>query len=320
MIDLRHLRYAIAIADEGHLTRAADRLGIQQPPLSQQIKALETYIGAPLFHRLPRGMALTEAGRVFIERARQIVADVDLAVESTRRVARGDAGRLAIGFITSAAFHPFIAETIHALRDRSPGVALQVEEGSTSELIQSLRINRIDAGFIRWPIETAEDLRFEHLLDEELIVALPERHPLSAPRANASDAPPLPLADLAGETFILYRRPSGAGLYDLIIAACRASGFSPQVGQEASKLLSTLSLVAAGLGLSIIPASMAHLGANGIAYRRLTLPPHPSGDASALAKLTAPLYLAYRNEPPSGALTSLLAHVRSIGISPPQAD
>lgn len=318
MIDLRHLRYAIAIADEGHLTRAAERLGIQQPPLSQQIKALETHIGAPLFHRLPRGMALTEAGRIFIERARQIIADVDLAVESTRRVARGDAGRLAIGFITSAAFHPFIATTIRALRDRSPGVALQVEEGTTSDLLQSLRSNRIDAGFIRWPIEDASDLRFEHLLDEELIVALPERHPFSAPRVNTSDAPPLPLADLAGETFILYRRPTGAGLYDLIIAACRSAGFSPQVGQEASKLLSTLSLVSAGLGLSIIPESMAHLGANGIAYRRLALPQAMPGDGAASARLTAPLYLAYRNEPPSGALASLLEHVRTSSTQAPK--
>lgn len=319
MIDLRHLRYAIAIADEEHLTRAAERLGIQQPPLSQQIKALEAHIGAPLFHRLPRGMALTEAGRVFIERARQIIADVDLAVESTRRVARGDAGRLAIGFITSAAFHPFIATAIHALRDRSPGIALQVEEGSTSELLQSIRGNRIDAGFIRWPIEGATDLRFEHILDEELIVALPERHHLSAPGSDAADAPALPLADLAGETFILYRRPTGAGLYDLIIAACRSAGFSPQVGQEASKLLSTLSLVSAGLGLSIIPASMAHLGANGIAYRRLSLPQRHAGDVVGPARLAAPLYLAYRTEPPSAALTALLEHVRTSGNRSPEA-
>jgi DNA-binding transcriptional LysR family regulator len=305
MIDLRHLRYAVAVADEAHLTRAAERLGIQQPPLSQQIKAIETFVGTPLFTRLPRGMALTEAGRVFVERARQIIADVDSAVEATRRVARGEEGRLSIGFITSAAFHPFVATCIRTVRETAPGIALQVEEGSTSDLIQSLRTNRIDAGFIRWPIESADDLCFDHLLDEDLVVAMPERHRLARPAAASAGAveggtPPLRLEALAGETFVLYRRPTGIGLYDLIIAACRSAGFSPQVGQEAPKLLSTLSLISAGLGLSIIPSSMAHLGTNGIAYRRLEMDP----------PLTAPLFLAYRAEPATGAPAAFIAQVR----------
>lgn len=301
MIDLRHLRYAIAVADEAHLTRAAERLGIQQPPLSQQIKAIEAFIGTPLFTRLPRGMALTEAGCVFVERARQIVADIDLAVEATRRVARGEAGRLSIGFITSAAFHPFVAACIRTVRETAPDIALQVEEGSTGDLIQSLRSNRIDVGFIRWPIESADDLCFDHLLDEELIVAMPERHRLALPAALSDqladdEQPPLRLEALAEETFVLYRRPTGIGLYDRIIAACRSAGFSPRVGQEAPKLLSTLSLISAGLGLSIIPSSMAHLGTNGIAYRRLAMDP----------KLTAPLFLAYRSEPASGATAAFI--------------
>lgn len=305
MIELRHLRYAVTVADERHMTRAAQRLGIQQPPLSQQIRTLETLVGAALFRRLPRGVELTEAGRAFTEKARAILQDVDLAIEAARRAARGEQGNLAIGFTSSAAFHPFVASEIRALRLSSPGVTLRIEEGSSGDLIADLMANRLDVAFLRSPLEGVVGLATDLIHNEEMLIALPDDHPLAASaarpgRKNRNAHRRIPLAALAEQTFILYRRPSGPGLYDNIIAACHAAGFSPRVGQEAPKLVSTLSLVAAGLGISIIPQSMARLETNGITYLRF--------DDSV--KLTAPLLLGYRDEEQSGALKVFIEQVK----------
>ncbi|NTF90614.1 LysR family transcriptional regulator [Agrobacterium rhizogenes] len=304
MIELRHLRYAVAVADAGHITRAAEQLGIQQPPLSQQIRALETMIGTPLFHRLPRGMALTAAGQTLVERARIILADVDLAVEATQRSARGEQGNLAIGFTSSAAFHPLVSSMVRSLKQSAPDVALALEEASTGDLIEALRAERLDVAFVRSPVDASAGLVIEPILDEEMLVALPDQHPLAtgavSRRRHGISSRRIPLLGLANETFILYRRPSGPGLYDSIIAACRAAGFSPRIGQEAPRLLSTLSLVAASLGISIIPESMARLEANGIVYFRI----------EKAAGLVAPLHLAYRDETPSGVVRRFIESVR----------
>ncbi|TIX90371.1 LysR family transcriptional regulator [Rhizobium sp. P44RR-XXIV] len=290
MIELRHLRYAVTVADEGHITRAAERLGIQQPPLSQQIRNLEDLVGATLFQRLPRGVALTEAGRTFVDRARIILQDVDLAVEATRRNARGEEGSLAIGFTSSAAFHPLVTTAVRSLGEISPGVRIKLEESSTSDLIDALRAELIDVAFVRSPVEQSKGLTVSKILDEEMFVALPDSHRLVAKGARRTS--PIQLSDLADESFILYRRPSGPGFYDAIIAACGRAGFSPQVKHEAPRLMSTLSLVAAGLGISIIPNSMTRLETNGIAYLPL----------DRRTQLVAPLHLAHRNEPSGGAL------------------
>ncbi|MDQ0470263.1 LysR family transcriptional regulator [Labrys wisconsinensis] len=304
MLELRHLRYFVAVAREGHVTRAAERLGLQQPPLSQQIRALEGLVGAPLFRRQPRGMDLTEAGRVLLERVRHILDDVDAALEAARGTARGEQGRLAVGFTSSASFHPLVAAVVRSMRQATPGVALALEEGHTGDLIEAIQGRRLDAAFVRSPVESPPALVVEPVLEEEMLVALPEQHRFAAgpgPRARRGGARRrIPLAALAEEAFILYRRPSGPGLYDGIIAACRAAGFSPRVSQEAPRLLSTLSLVAAGLGVTIIPASMARLETNGIAYAGL----------DEAAGLTARLHLAYRDEEPSGALRRFIACVR----------
>ncbi|TWF49435.1 LysR family transcriptional regulator [Neorhizobium alkalisoli] len=294
MIELRHLRYAVTVADEGHVTRAAERLGIQQPPLSQQIARLETMIGAPLFNRLPRGVELTDAGRIFVERARVILADVDLAVESARRHALGEQGRLAIGYTSSSALHPMVTSTIRLLGEKSPDVTLTLDETSSPDLIEGLHAGLLDVAFVRSKTLEQRGLVVSRILDEEMLVALPERHPL----VTASGAPsaPIALSKLASEAFILYRRRSGPGLYDGIIAACLAAGFSPHIRHEAPRLLSTLGLVAAGLGISIIPASMAQLGTKGIAYLRL----------GTDTDLVAPLHLVHRYGRPSGPLKLFL--------------
>ncbi|MCQ4159466.1 LysR family transcriptional regulator [Roseomonas sp. GC11] len=300
MIELRHLRYFVAVAEEGHMTRAAQRLGLQQPPLSQQIRALEEAVGARLFHRRPRGVTLTEAGAALLERARPILRDVPLALEAARRAARGEEGRLAIGFTHSAAFHPLVAAVVRGMRQAAPGIALVLEEGTSAELAATLREGRLDAAFLRASAEEESGLCAERLLEEEMLLALPDPYPPARAWAPGAAEHPIPLAALAGETFILPRRPSGPGLYDSIIAACRAAGFSPRVGQEAPRLVSTLSLVAAGLGLSIVPRSMAHLQTEGIAYRRLAAGVAPR----------APLFLAWRESQPMGALARFLALAR----------
>lgn len=294
-MELRHLRYFLAVAEEGHITRAAERLGIQQPPLSQQIKALESELDVQLFRRQPRGVELTEAGRVFLADARAVLAQVDHAVAATRRTARGEQGRIAVGLTSSASFHPAVVRAIRSYRDANPLVALALEEGGTAELVEAVRREQLDAAFIRTPVGDVSELVVTPLLNEDMVAALPTGHPLA--RGKPREA--RPLAAFADETFILYRRRLGPGLYDAIIAACHRAGFSPRIGQEAPRMFSTLNLVAAGLGVSIIPASMQRLHMDGVAYRRL------KGDP-----VSAPLRLVCRQGDDAAALGRFVELVR----------
>jgi len=265
MIELRSLRAFVAVAEEEHITRAAERLGMEQPPLSRLIRKMEAELGVLLFRRRPRGVRPTEAGRALLEEARAVLARAAAMEGAVRRAARGEQGRLAVGFTSSASLHPFVPSVLRAFRESFPGVAVVLEEAGTMELVDGLSHGSLDAAFVRTPVAGAPGLNVDPVLEEPMLAALPRGHPLLA---KAPDS--LPLAALAGEMFILYRRPAGPGLHDTIIAACRAAGFSPRVGQEAPRLPSTLSLVAAGLGISIVPASMRRVGLEGIAYLPLT--------------------------------------------------
>src|SRR3954452_6221350 len=167
-MELRHLRYFIAVAEEGHVTRAAQRLGMQQPPLSQQIRALERELGVQLFRRKPRGVELTDAGKTFLERAREILDDVDRAFATTRRTARGEQGRVVVGFTSSAPFHPFVPRVIRAFREAFPLISLTLEESGTTELIQALRHERVDAAFIRSPVAEPMGLTMNPLVEEAM--------------------------------------------------------------------------------------------------------------------------------------------------------
>ncbi len=295
-MELRHLRYFVAVAEEGHVTRAAERLGIQQPPLSQQIHALEAELQVQLFRRKPRGVELTQAGQALFAEAQAILRQVDHAVTAARRTARGEAGRIGLGFTSSASFHPFVPQIIRDYRETHPWVALSLEESGTGELVASLLEERLDAAFVRSPIGPAEGIAVHSVLEEAMVAALPARHALAAGPASR----PLALAALAAETFILYRRPLGPGLYDAIIAACQRAGYSPTIGQEAPRMLATLSLVAAGLGVTLVPQSMRRLRVHGVVYRALD-----SG-----AGLVAPLNLAYRRTDSSAAAQRFIALVR----------
>lgn len=279
MIELRRLRYLVAVAEEGHITRAAERLGIAQPPLTRQIRSLEAELGVTLFERLPRGVVATEAGRAVVEEARDVLARAERIPETARRAARGEQGRLAVGYTSSAAFHPFVTQQIRAFRQARPGVVLALAEDGTPELVAGLKAGRLDAAFLRSASTDMSGLSIEPLLDEKMVVAVPADHPLAGEGKVA-------LEDLAEETFVFYRRPTGPGLYDAIMAACLAAGFSPTVGQEAPRMASTLSLVASGLGVAITPASMQRMNVEGVAFVRLR----------GAKGLVAPLLLATRKK------------------------
>jgi DNA-binding transcriptional LysR family regulator len=294
-MELRQLRYFIAVAEEGHVTRAAERLGMQQPPLSQRIRALERELDVRLFRRKPRGVELTDAGSTLLAEARAILARMEHALAVTKRTARGEQGRIAIGFTSSAPFHPFVPRVIRAYRDAFPLVALTLEEGGTIELIDDLRDERIDVAFVRTAIADQEGLMVSPLLQEAMMLALPRAHML-ARRTNKA----VSLKALAEETFIVYRRHNGPGLYDAILSACHAAGFSPRVGQEAPRIVSTLNLVAAGLGISLVPESLQSMRMDGVVFRRI----------GGAARPTAPLYLASRRGETSAAARRFLELVK----------
>ena len=294
-MDLRHLRYFVAVAEEGHVTRAAERLGIQQPPLSQQIKALEAELEVQLFRRKPRGVELTDAGESLLPDARRILEEVESALAKARRTARGEQGRVVVGFTSSAPFHPFVPQVIRSLRDANPLVSVALEESSTAELVEAIQAERVDVAFVRSPVPDSAGVRFYDLLEEEMVAALPRDHRLAKPRRSA-----LALGELAAEPFVLYRRASGPGLYDAILGACRAAGFTPHSEQEAPRITATLNLVAAGLGVTLVPRSLTSLQMKEIAYRPLQKKP----------QLRAPIRLACRVVDHSSAAQRFVALVR----------
>ncbi|MCV6905047.1 LysR family transcriptional regulator [Achromobacter xylosoxidans] len=293
-MELRHLRYFTVVADELHFTRAAARLGIGQPPLSQQIQQLEREIGTPLFLRLPRGVELTEAGAQFLEDARAILASADRAIDTARRLGRGEHGAITVGFTASAVFHPYLPRAIRAFRDRYPDVRISLTESTTISLLRGLRENAVDVAFVRPPYVLDPEFESERVLDEPMLIALPPGHPLSRKRS-------VPIAALADQDFVLYPRPIGAGLYDAIQGACLRAGFTPRVIQEAPQMASIVSLVAAGVGISIVPAAMRHMGAQGIEYRPI------KGDAPH-----ALLDMAYRRHDRSIAARNAVQMLRGL--------
>lgn len=302
-MELRHLRYFIAVAEEGHITRAAERLGMQQPPLSQQIRALETELGVQLFRRRARGVDLTDAGRALLADARATLAQLDRALEATRRAARGEQGRLCVGVTSTAPFNPLVPRTIRAFREACPLVSLTLEECLSNESIDRLRNERMDAAFIRTSLADPDELVVHPLLREPMVVALPAEHALVADGADA----PVSLKQLAAETFILYG-PPGTGMHDTTIAACHAAGFNPRVGnldassQLAPRIGSTLSLVSAGLGISFVPASLQRLQIEGVVYRRI----------AGAAPPTASLSLVLRRNDPSAVVRQFCEVVKAL--------
>jgi DNA-binding transcriptional LysR family regulator len=295
-MELRRLRYFIAVAEEGHVTRAAERLGIQQPPLSRLIQSVERELDVQLFRRRARGVELTDAGRAFFEKSRALLADLDHAIETTRRTARGEQGHISVGVTPTAPFHPFVPRVFRAFRETFPMVTLTLEEAHTLELVDHLRDEKIDAAFIRTPLADPEGLTVTPVVEEPLIAALPSGHKLARDSSRTSS---VSLKDLAAETFILYGRPLGPAVYEATIAACHAAGFSPRV-QEAARITSTMSLVAAGLGVAVVPASLQRMNMDGVTFR------HVKGTTA----LQSPINLVSRRGDPSATVRQFLLLVK----------
>ena len=262
-MDLRHLRYFVAVAEELHFTRAADRLGIRQPPLSMQIKQLERQIGAPLFRRLSRGVELTAAGESFLVDTRNILSRLDDAIAAAESMARGQTGRLRVGFGGATYLPDLVPAGIMRYRSLYPGVFLSPEQSNTPSLVHGLREGRIDVAFIRPPIGDSEGLVIDVFFEEDMVVVLPVGHALGREKSVS-------LSDISKETFILFPQDIGPGLHGTIVTACMESGFSPQIGQNASQIVSIVPMIAAGFGVSLVPRSVTSLSIKGVTYHSIT--------------------------------------------------
>jgi DNA-binding transcriptional LysR family regulator len=291
-MELRHLRYFVAVAEEGHVTRAAERLGMQQPPLSKQIKAIEREIGVQLFYRRPRGVELTDAGRAFFDDARATLANLDDAFETARRAARGEQGRISVGYSSSVAFLPLVPRVVREFRGTFPRVSVTLTEAFPGDIVDRVQNGQIDVAFIRRPIPDPEGIVIDPLQEEPMVAALPSGHAL-ARRKKSGDAA-LSLKALAGDTFILFGRPHGAltTQSNAVVAACHAAGFSPRVGHVVPDFSSRLNLIAAGLGVAVVAASTERMNIEGVTYRRL----------KGAKQLKVPLVLASRRGEPSAVV------------------
>lgn len=266
-MELRHLKYFVAVAEELHFSRAAERVGIAQPPFSQQIKALEGEVGAPLLLRTKRSVKLTAAGQVFLVEARKALVQADQALQAARRAARGEVGQLIVGFVSSAVYGKF-ANVFGLMRQRYPDVSLVLQDLTSEQQAEAMRAQRLDVGLVRPPLMTPESLAVRSIAREALMVVLPEKHPLAKQQRIA-------LPDLAREAFVLVPRHLGPGFFDQVISLCALAGFVPKVVQEARTTQTIVSLIAGGLGVSIVPASLQSLRRKGVVYRMFK-PPAPT--------------------------------------------
>jgi DNA-binding transcriptional LysR family regulator len=260
-VELRHLRYFVAVAEERHFGRAAERLHMAQPPLSQQIRQLETELGVTLLHRTTRRVDLTDAGSAYLDRARAILAAVDEAGVEAQRVADGLVGRVVIGCVGSATYSllPALART---LREELPGIDFTFRgEMLVPDQVAALLAGRIDLALLRPPVDE-DSLRVRTLRREALIVALPEGHRLAGRRRLA-------VADLRDEDFIVHVGQGRSVMHGLVTTLCHEAGFEPRIRHEVAETSTLVTFVAAGLGVALVPEPVAALGVAGATYRPL---------------------------------------------------
>ena len=259
-MELRHLRYFVAVAEECHFGRAAQRLHIAQPPLSQQIKQLENELGVQLLTRSTRRVELTPAGEQYLHRARAILADVDLARDEAHLIRDGRMGNVTIGF-TGSATYELLPSLSRLLRAELPALELDLRgELLTPTQVAGLLDGTLDIGFLRPPVHD-RGVEIHPLRREPLVVVLPETHAL------AGDAE-ITLSELAEEPFITYPSHQRSVVHDAVLDACQAAGFTPRA-TEVAETSTLVSFVAAGLGVALVPESVQHLRITGAAYRPL---------------------------------------------------
>ncbi len=271
LIELRHLRYFVAVAEELHFGRAARKLGITQPPLSLQIQRLETNLGVVLFERTNRRVELTAAGRTLLEESRHLIADFTSAADAARRAARGETGSLTVAFAASVMFLA-LPRIIQTFRQQFPHVRLELRELPTGPQIAALRTGELDIGFLRQPPRDVEIVT-ELMMKERLVLAISKRHELAKHKR-------LKLIDVGNEDFVLFPRDLAPGLYAHVLAVCAEAGVHPRIVQTSRELYTTISLVEAGLGVTIVPASVQQMGWRGVRY-------YPIDSPSAVTRIDA---------------------------------
>jgi DNA-binding transcriptional LysR family regulator len=284
-VELRQLRYFVAVAEELHFRRAAARLHISQPPLSQQISQLEDELGCRLLNRTRRSVELTPAGETFLRDARAMLGELESAVATARRVDAGQAGLLRVSFVGSALLS-IVPGIIQRFRRGRPEVEIELRERSTLAQLRALSVGVVDVGLVRPPIEPDDALHTEVVMRERTVAAIPAGHPLARLAR-------VPLKRLAAEPLVLFPREQAPGFHDLLTGRLAATGTSPHVVQYAPEMLTIIGLVAAGIGVSPVPASVARLGLEGVTYRPLVGAPATELVAVTRANETSPLIEAF---------------------------
>ena len=296
-MDFRQFRYFVAAAEELHFARAAEKLGIAQPALSQQIKSLEEQLGARLFHRAKRSVTLTETGTAFLHEVRETLAQAEKAVRIAKDTARGEAGHIDIGLVGSVMYEPRFPRLLTDFSKNHPGVRISLHEMPILTQIASVRSHHLDIAIIRDPIPSnvLEDVDHCTLSSQRLVVALPESHRLAAGES-------IRLAALANDPFLAFADPPGVGMGQALLDLCREAGFAPRITQKVSEIGTLVSLVAAGFGVSLIAETVRHLRLPGVCYRPIAGVDAPSN-----------LIVVHRRFERSAAVRVLLESIRSAG-------
>lgn len=290
-MNVRQLRYIIAVAEELSFTRAAARLNIAQPPLTRQIKNIELELGYPLFRRTKRSVAITEGCEVILEKGRRLLRELDELTEAGRRASRGETGHIAVGFVGSVAFH-FFPRILRDYRAKFPNVSIELVELRNRPLIDALKCGRVDVAFMR-PFFQDPGIAMEVVLEERLMVALPSRHPLAKRKV-------LSIRDLKDEPFVTANRRPGPGIYAFLRSVSERAGYYPKVVQEATDIQSVVGLVAAGMGVAIVTDSIRRLRLEGVRYREFS-------DVTDTARIV----VAWRKKDASATLRTFIEEARA---------
>lgn len=259
------MRYFVTVGDKGSITRAAEELGMEQPPLSQQIRQLEQKLGVQLFERQTRGVTLTEIGLALMPRARAILELQHQFMITAEGMARGEVGHIRLGLAGAVPLLPVIPLAIRAFRDIAPDVTLSMEESNTPALCAALHESSTDIAIIRPPVPDPVRLSVSHLLDEPTVIALPRGHRLT-------HEPVISLDMVADEPLIIFPREIGPGFHDAILSAYQMAGVTPKLGQQAPQISGTVPLVAAGFGVSVVPRSLCQIHAGGVTFHTISDP------------------------------------------------
>lgn len=295
--ELRHLRYFVALVEERNFARAAARLGIAQPGLSQQILNLEAIVGVPLLDRSRRSVKLTVPGQLLYDDARKILDQAAATLSVLTRVGRGETGQISIGYVASAAYSGALTQTIAEFRKRHPDVDLQLTEMEMRQQLMAIAEGSLDFGYIRPPIALPPGIAMRTILREPLVAAVPAGHRFA--QRGAID-----LADLADAVFITPRQPADIGFHATTLAACRRAGFNPTINAQGRDFTTIASMVAVGLGIAIGPQSLNCLQLPGLRYVPL-----------ASSGVTSDVAIAYRKTEASPAVRAFISHHREAPAS-----